>query len=568
MKKLLWLTLPLLAQSPQIATEDFRMGRYEEAYPQFRRLFDKSRDYLWGTYAVECLLQQQKTVEYQKWLQSERYKGRLSIWGLAWEARRRYLEGDTNATQDWESIVGRRDVDIPTLEALAEIAFRVWGLLEWQRKALYAARRLNPSSAAYADVLISSYERENLFSAAWREWLNLWKARSIPTDTLSSILQGYLGNGLSADSAEGALLEIWQQNAHPTIATLLLRLYLMTEQYSEALRYARSCFRMERDCRPLYEVGWTAYERGLFTTASEAFRLIISAGEVCPYYATAVSRYTEAEALQRQPQRALAVIDSLLQRFPANAALLLEKARWHLRLAQPDSVISLMKNFDPPLISTLAQKYLLLAEAALHKGDFVQSRLYLLEIESRLPQSTWQSEVYFQLARLAYFQGEFDLAKTRLRLLKHNTQDDLSNDAIQLFWHIEDNLKPDTLITPLKLYARAEVLKLQNRHNEALRLLDSIQQTYKGHPITDDILWSKAQYFLNQRDTAQAKTYLALLADYPDTESLYRDDALYLLGEISSNPKEALRYYERLLREVPGSLYARLTQEKLQKWAR
>ncbi|MCS7298295.1 MAG: hypothetical protein RMK19_09165, partial [Bacteroidia bacterium] len=77
--------------------------------------------------------------------------------------------------------------------------------------------------------------------------------------------------------------------------------------------------------------------------------------------------------------------------------------------------------------------------------------MYLLEIESRLPQSTWQSEVYFQLARLAYFQGEFDLAKTRLRLLKHNTQDDLSNDAIQLFWHIEDNLKPDTLITPLKL---------------------------------------------------------------------------------------------------------------------
>lgn len=568
MRKLLWGVLPLLAQDPRLAQESFRMGRYEEAYPQFRKLFEKSQDYLWASYAVECLLQLQKTSEYQKWLQSERHKGRLSPWGVAWETRRRYLAGDTSAIHEWESLISRQDIGLPTLEALAEVTLRVWGLLEWQRKALYAARQLNPYPAAYADILISSYERENLLGPAWREWLNLWKARSIPPDTLFSTLRSYLSNGLLSDSAEAALLELWQQGTHPTLAMLLLRLYLMTEQYSEALRYARALFRMERDCRPLYEVGWNAYERGLFIIASEAFRLIVSAGEVCPYYTIAVSRYSEAEALQRQPYRALAVIDSLLQRVPFNAALLLEKARWHLRLAQPDSVIALMKEFEPSVTSALAQKYLLLAEAALQKGDFVQSRLYLLEIESRLAQSTWQSEVYFQLARLAYFQGEFELAKTRLRLLKHNTQDDLSNDAIQLFWHIEDNLKPDTLVAPLKLFAQAEVLRLQNRSAEALRLLDSIERAYRGHPITDDILWTKAQHYLQQRDTAQAKTYLTLLADYPDTESLYRDEALYLLGELSSNPKEAAKYYERLLREVPGSLYARLAQERLQKWAR
>ncbi|MCS7297579.1 MAG: hypothetical protein RMK19_04720 [Bacteroidia bacterium] len=558
----------LQAQDPRPAIELFRMGRYEEAYSLFRRLFEKTRDYLWGSYAVECLFKMHRFSEYQRWLQGEKQKGgALSGWGLAWEARRKFLEGDTTAQQAWRVLL-QGGLSLSSLEALAEVAQRVWEEPTWQREALEIARRQHPFPYAYAEAFIASYERENLLAAAWREWLRLWLARGLSSDSLFGVLQRYVTLGLLPDSAEIALLELWQDHPHPTLAALLLRLYLITEQYSEALRYARAAFRLERDCRPLYEVGWVAYEKGVFSVAAEALRLLIQMGEICPYYTSALARYTEAEALLLQPERAFAIVDSLLRRFPQSYPLLIEKAKWLLRLAKPDSVFALLEPFHPSLSSALAQKYLLLAEAALRKKDYTRSRLYLLEVESRLPQSVWQSEVYFQLARLAYFQGEFELAKTRLRLLKHNTQDDLSNDAIQLFWHIEDNLKPDTLIEPLRLFAAAELLKLQNSPTEALALLDSIQKVYRGHPLTDDILWFKAEYFLSQKDTLHARRYLSLLADYPDPESLYRDDALYLLGELSSVPSEAARYYERLLNEVPGSLYARIAQEKLRKYAR
>ncbi|MCX8112705.1 MAG: hypothetical protein N3E49_05870 [Bacteroidia bacterium] len=567
-KALLLVWTGLWAQDPRPAVELFRMGRYEEAYPHFKRLFDRTKDYLWGTYAVECLLQQQKVNEYGKWVQTERQKGKLSVWGSAWELRRRSLEGDTSTDREWQALVERNDLALPTLEAMAEVAQRVWGRLDWQRVALISARRLNPLPHAYAEALILSYERDRLLHLAWREWLLFWQAQAIPVDTLFSVLKRYLEDGVSADSVELSLLESWQNAPHPAYAILLLRFYLLTENYSEALRYARAAFRLERDCRPLYEVGWMAYERGLFSTAVEAFRLLLTVGEVCPYYNTALARFAEAEAILREPRRALALVDSLLKRSPYSTALRLEKARWHLRLGEADSVLRLMETFDPPTAAALAQKYLLLAEAAMQRGDFTRSRLYLLEVETRLAQSTWQSEVYYQLARLAYFQGEFELAKTRLRLLKYDTQDDLSNDAIQLFWHIEDNLKPDTLSEPLYQFARAELLRYQGRLAESFRLLDSLEKVYRGHPITDDVLWLKSQHCLAQRDSAQARTYLTLLADYPDSESLYRDEALYLLGELSRTPKEAAQYYERLLRELPGSLYARLAREKLQKWAR
>jgi len=568
MRKFLVIVGVIWGQDPRYAVELFRMGRYEEAYPQFKRLFDRTHDYLWGTYAVECLLQQGKFSDYQKWLQSERPRGRLTVWGAAWELRRRSIEGDTLTHREWVALLSRQEINLPIAEALAEVAQRVWGRLDWQREALFAARRHNPQPGAYAEALISSYERETMWSPAWREWLLLWQGRGFPPDTLFAVLRRYLAQGLPADSAEFALLELWQRGPHPTVALLLLRFYLLTEQYAEALRYAKAAHRLERNCIPLYEVGWTTYEKGLFSIASEAFRMLLSAGETCPYYGIALTKFAETEALLRDPRRALHAVDSLLQRNPYVPALRLEKARWHLRLGEADSVFGLMESLDPTNASTLAQKYLLLAEAALQKGDFARSRLYLLEVESRLAQSTWQSEVYFQLARLSYFQGEFELAKTRLRLLKYNTQDDLSNDAIQLFWHIEDNLKPDTLLEPLQRFARAELYRLQHRYTEALQTIDSIEKAFRGHPITDDILWFKAQYYLAQKDTAQARTYLTLLADYPDSESLYRDDALYLLGELSTSPKEAIKYYERLLQEVPGSLYARLAQEKLRKWAR
>ncbi|MDW8134561.1 MAG: hypothetical protein RMJ66_05790, partial [Bacteroidia bacterium] len=162
----------------------------------------------------------------------------------------------------------------------------------------------------------------------------------------------------------------------------------------------------------------------------------------------------------------------------------------------------------------------------------------------------------------------FELAKARLRFLKNNTQDDLSNDAIQLFWHIEDNLKPDTLLEPLQIFAKAELYSFQNRNEEALLLLDSLEKKYRGHPITDDVLWQKAQYYLTKGDTLRARQYMVALAAYPDPESLYRDDALYFLAQVSRTPLEAAQYYERLLRETPGTLYARIAQERLRELAR
>lgn len=566
MRKLWWSLLAglfLWAQDPSAAVELFRMGRYTEAYPLFKKAFERSRDYLWGSYAVECLLQADMASEYQRWIQAERQKNRLSPWGQAWELRRRTLMGDTVASPEWEKLVSRADLPLPTLEALAEVASRVWGQPPWQRAALYAARTRHPDPLAYAELLISSYEREGHWAAAWKEWLQWWSQRPLPAETLFAVLVRYKEAGLPSDSVELPLLHLWQERATPTLARILQRLYLVEGDLMEALRYARMAFRAENDCTPLYEIGWIAYERGFFSTAEEAFRLLLQAGEVCPYYAVAVSRYLEIEALLRQPIRALHMVDSLWKREPGNPALLIEKARWHLRLSQPDSVYTLLARLEPPTASLVAQKYLLLSDAALQKDDFLQARLYLLEIESRLPQSSWMSEAYFHLGRLAYFQGEFELAKTRLRLLKHNTQDDLSNDAIQLFWHIEDNLKPDTLPEPLRLFARAELYRLQGRSAEALRCLDSLEKTFKGHPITDDVLWQKAQYYLTAKDTATSRKYLELLADYPDSESLYRDDALYLLAQFARKPVEAARYYERLLRETPGSLYARIAQEKL-----
>jgi len=121
MKKLLWSLAGLWVvgwgQDPRTAVELFRLGRYSEAYPLFKRLFEREKDYLWATYATECLLQEGKTAEWNRWVQEERRSNRASPWAAAWEIRAAFLRADTSAFTAWAKLVARPDLPLFVLDA-------------------------------------------------------------------------------------------------------------------------------------------------------------------------------------------------------------------------------------------------------------------------------------------------------------------------------------------------------------------------------------------------------------------------------------------------------------------
>jgi len=550
----------------------FRMGLYEAALPLFQQAYRQSGDNLWASYILECHLRSQNYEAAERWLtQQKKSRSTPEAWLKAWEGRYLIGRGDSaTGLTLWENLLKIPQADAHLYEDLAEVAGRVWGAFAWERRFLYEARRRSGSLFAYAEALIPSLEAERLYPQAWIEWLHLWLSGRLPSDSLLLVAHRYhKQEGVSLDSIEIPLLRLYQGTTPPPeYQVLLTRFYLLAEDYTEALRYARAVARQTGQCEILHEVGLAAEIAGALPTAQQAYQELLRTYPTCPATEKTIPHYLNVESLLENPQKALARIDSLLTAQGPRPTLLIEKARWLLRTGQAQAVPPLLNALEPPTTGLLAQKYFLLSDAALYMGDPVQARLYLLEVESRLPESSYLSTAYFKLAELAFFQGEFELAKARLRLLKNNTQDELSNDAIELYWLIIDNLKPDTLLTPLSLLARALLAERQGNLTLAKRLCDTLETQWKGHPVTDDVLWLQSRIALAQGDTLKARTYLQLLVDYPDTESLYRDDALYGLARLSKSEAEAARFYERLLREVPNSLYARIAREALGALAR
>ncbi len=554
---------------PSEAVLLFRMGAYAEAQTAFERLYRQNKDRLWAAYALECLLRQNKLSEAERWLvQEQKSQRRSEPWIRAWRGRIALAKGDSSY-KDWESILTLPEVPSPLYEDLAEAADRVWGASDWQLRFLEEAQKRSPNPAAYAPLFIRAYEAQGAFDKAWPMWLITWQSGQISTDSLLQILARYrVELHVSLEALELPLMQLYQgQSPPPAYAQVMVRFYLSAQDYEEALRHAKALYKQTGRCEALYEVAFSAEASAALRTAHRAYEALLTVGETCPYYQAALQHYLAVDALLHQPKSALQKVDSLLHTNPGNPALLLEKARWLLALGQASAISSLLDTLKPVTAGLIAQKYFYLAEAALLSENPLQARLYLLEVESRLPESAWLSTAYYKLAELAFFQGEFELAKTRLRLLKNNTQDELANDAIELFWLIHDNLKPDTLTEPLRLFALALLSERQQQLAKAQKLADSLEKGWKGHAITDDVYWLQSRLALATQDTTRAKVYLALLADYPDPESLYRDEALYTLARLS-RPEAATRYYERLLREVPNSLYARLARYAVSELAR
>ncbi|HMT36205.1 MAG TPA: tetratricopeptide repeat protein, partial [Chitinophagaceae bacterium] len=165
----------------------------------------------------------------------------------------------------------------------------------------------------------------------------------------------------------------------------------------------------------------------------------------------------------------------------------------------------------------------------------------------------------YKNAKLSYYTGDFVWAQGQLDVLKASTSELIANDALNLSVLItENNPIADSNTTPLLMFAHADLLAFQNKDEEALTTLDSIELIYPKHPLQDDILMERARIAMKKQDYSEAALQLQkITTQYAD--DVLADDALYHLAFINenyfSNKDEAKRLYEQLIIKYPGSTF-------------
>jgi len=178
-------------------------------------------------------------------------------------------------------------------------------------------------------------------------------------------------------------------------------------------------------------------------------------------------------------------------------------------------------------------------------------------------------EAKFRNAKLAYYNGDFGWAQTQLKIIKANSSEFISNDAIDLSVFILDNLNTDDTDAALLKFAKADLLRYQNKLDEAEDTLNNILHYFPQTALQDDILFLKYNIEKDRQHYEKAASYLEkIIENY--SEDILADNALFYLGDLYQNylkdDEKAKSYYEKIIlmyKDSTFSIEARKRYRKL-----
>ena len=325
----------------------------------------------------------------------------------------------------------------------------------------------------------------------------------------------------------------------------------------------------------LMELGNTAQANGDVDTALECYRYVSAKGPDNPYYFTARNEVLQVrfDALTAEVPADLDAMAQLADEYAASLrdlgvrseTAMMVKDRAHLLafyLQRADEGIedleALLANNDLNERVAAACK-LTLGDIYVFEGLIWDASLLFSQIVLDFKDDPLGHEAKFRNARVSYYGGDFNWAQSQLNALKASTSKLISNDAIDLSLLITDNFNLDTLTLPMEMFARADLLRMQRKFDDARTTLDSLTTDFPGHVLEDEVLMMSADMFLEQGRLDTAMTLYQEVVDL-HFDDITGDDALWMLADLThhrlNDEATAQTLYEKLLFDFPGSLHA------------
>jgi tetratricopeptide (TPR) repeat protein len=381
---------------------------------------------------------------------------------------------------------------------------------------------------------------------------------------------------------------------------LLYWAYQLNKEFSDALLIAKSLDkRAKGDGTIIMELANNAAQNRDYETAKEALEFIIAKGEDSPYFTIAKFQLLDVKYLQLTSVSPVKILEAKLleQEFKK----LMEEfgihngtSEWIQKYAhllafyvnKPAEAIEILNtaiaNADVRAPKQKALYKVDLADILLFSGNIWDATLLYSQVDKDIPNDTIGQNAKFKNAKLSFYIGEFEWAKSQLDILRAATTKLIANDAMQFSLLISDNEDDeddeneedgeettDTLYyglfgndlkknIGLLYYAKADFMLFQNNDEQALKYLDSIVIVAPLSKLNDMVLFTKAKIFTRQKKYLEAAALYQRICDvYSD--GLLGDDALYYLGDLYEyylkDVPRAKECYQKLMKDYPGSLF-------------
>ncbi|MDA0193699.1 MAG: tetratricopeptide repeat protein [Bacteroidetes bacterium] len=561
----------------QLANEYYLMGELEKAIDIYSELAKDSKNVpLIHSNYFNLLINAEEYKEAEKYIRNiiKQFKDNLYYkidYGILMLAQ----GNDSEANKQFATIIEEIKEDQYRLRITAQYLVQKQ-LREWALTAYLDGRKANDNPWAYSLELANIYRLINKKDKMVEEYLNYVNQNPANISYVKNILQNLLAEPADLVSLENILIQKVQKFPNENIySDLLIWVNLQQKNFFGAFIQARAVDKKSKaEGTGVLEIGMIALKNSAYEDAIEIFNYVIKNHPKSINYSIArrlVIQAREGMVKNTFPideleiRKLITEYENLISELGVNSntvEAMRNKALLHaFYLDEKDSAINILNRIiDMPRVNVgiKAKSKLDLGDIYILTGESWESTLLYSQVEKTNKEQPIGYEAKLKNAKLSYYNGDFELAKAHLDVLKEATTREISNDAIDLSLLIHDNTFLDSTDAIMKQYSYVELLLFQNKKNEALDSLDQMLKSYPDHSLVDEIYFLSAKINRQIGSFETAIQYLGKI-DESYAEDILGDDALFMMALIYENDlkmkDKAREIYQNFLTKYPGSVF-------------
>lgn len=558
-----------------LARQFLQNGEYEKAAAYYKDLYEANPSTYYNDY-LSLLIQLTDYEKAEKVIKAQ-YKQAENNPIYLMDLADIYLKQnkEDEAQKQFNKVIKELKADKNNIKQIAQ-KFIQLKQIELAQKTYLKAKELFKDNNAFNLEIASLLFLKNEIDGMIQAYLN---EAALQPDNLSLIetgLQKIFTEEKNKDLLEKELLKRTQTHKRALVyLDLLIWLYMQRNDFDAAVLQAKSLDLLRNeDGGNVLRIARTAAIQQDFDAAIKGYQYVINKGPSFEWYVTAnlelinVQRdkivnspnYTKEQLLSLKKTYQDFILNFKNEYTTTNAIIELAQLE-ALYIHEIDTAIQLLL----PIVENNYIAKNLLAKAKLNLGDYYiidnqawESLLLYTQVEKSEKGNPLGEEAKYKNAKLSYYKGDFEWAQTQLKIIKANTSEFISNDAIDLSVFILDNLNTDDTDFALLLFAKADLLRFQNKLNAAEDTLNKIIAFYPSTALIDDILYMKYKIEKDRQHYEKAAAYLEeIVAQHSD--DLLADNALFYLGDLYQkylkDEEKAKTYYEKIILDFKDSTF-------------
>lgn len=449
---------------------------------------------------------------------------------------------------------------------------------EWALKAYITAENYN-STLNFAIQKANLYGELGNVDSMLSNYFVLIEKQPERKNAVKRYLQNFIKQNPSPEINEKVkntiLLKIQETN-EPAFSELLLWYFTEKKKYDSAFVQAKSLYKRNySDLKIIQFLGEDALKVGQKGTAEKCFKYVRTEDQSGENYFKATKSLLEMQEDKAKNKMShdeiITEYQEAIKKEPLNFehfSLILSYAKFIAFVTNnSDKALEILEKETTPYKqydNIIASKYILEGDIYMIKQEFTKSFLAYQKAETWTKDQYVADEAKFKGVKVAFYKGDFKWALGQAKVLKKSVSKWYANDSAELLITLQNSYSSDSSDVPLKLYAKADLLKMQGQNDSSYAYYNQIIQSFPNHYLVPTSLYAQSDILeKSMAYNRSIETLKTLYSKFPDNNlapfALLRLSEVYL--HKLKNEEEAKEWLRELLLKFPDSTLAENARE-------